>query len=251
MSKKVDDNAASPVKRKRNKLATMKRIINKTERMIKEKGYAKTSTNHIAKEAGVSIALIYKYFPDGKPEIVQKIRKKSILFSSITNISDYDLKGVIGSDPTPEMVIEKGRRFLLAFIAYNRRYAFLNNALEIAFLEKKDKEKLQSEDEKRKSEENNQETWNYDDFYQPYYDAVSKVLIQMGVTDEAWQNKLSKLLVNTFNSLIRQQVNYENLVDTDEELADFLIDLLVGYITLRTDFLPIPNEKISEFDISK
>jgi len=239
MSKLVEEKPTPTIKRKRNKEATIKRIINKTERMIKEKGYAKTSTNHIAKAAGVSIALIYKYFPNGKPDIVQQIRKKSLLFMGITNISDNNLEAVVGSEPTPEIIREKGKRFLLAFIAYCRRYAFLDNALEIAYLEKKDKEKLLINDEKQKLEDINYDTWDYDDFYQPYYDAVSRVLIQIGIKDKEKQIKISKLLVNTFISLIRQQVNYENLVDNDEELADFLIDLLEGYVTLRQDILSL------------
>ena len=157
----------------------------------------------------------------------------------ITNISDNNLEIVIGSEPTPEIIREKGKRFLLAFIAYCRRYAFLDNALEIAFLEMKDKEKFMRSDEKQKLEEEDDEKWDYDDFYQPYYDAVSKILIQIGINDKDIQIKISKLLVNTFTSLIRQQINYENLVDNDEELADFLIDLLQGYVTLRQDFLSL------------
>ena len=231
-------------KRKRNKEATIKRIINKTERMIKEKGYARTSTNHIAKAAGVSIALIYKYFPNGKPDIVQQIRKKSLLFMGIMNISDHNLEDMLGSELNPEIIREKGKLFLLAFIAYCRRYAFLDNALEIAYLEKKDKEKFMTTDEKQELNEND-EIWDYDDFYQPYYDAVSKMLIQIGIKDKTKQIKISKLLVNTFSSLIRQQLNYENLVDNDEELADFLIDLLVGYVRLRQDVLSLSiDEKL-------
>ena len=227
MSKKADDKPATPVKRKRNKEATINRIINKTKKMIKEKGYALTSTNHIAKEAGVSIALIYKYFPSGKPEIVQNITRRSFFFSIINSTSDYDSEIVIGEDPSPELLLEKAKRFLIAYIAYNRQYAFLNNALEIAYLEKKDKLK-----NKQKFEDSDviNESWDYDDYYKPYYEAVIKVLVIIGITDEVEQIKMSKLLVNTFNSIIRQQINYENLVDTDEELADFLIDLLVGYV---------------------
>jgi len=246
MTKPVSEKPAKNVKRKRNKETTIKRIIRKTEKMIKEKGYVKTTTNHIAKESDVSIALIYKYFPGGKPDIVQQIRRRSLLFNKISDINDIDLKNMIEPkflDLEPEVIIERGRRFLLAYIAYHRRYMFLDNALEIAFLETMDKQKSKKEDEKKVNKEVSNESWDYDAYNKPYYQVVSNVLVHLGIKDQKLQIKLSKLLVNSFNCLIRQHINYGNLVDSDEELAQFLIDVLLGYVDLRYEFLSLPPSK--------
>ena len=40
--------------------------------LISKNGYHKTSTNHVAKSAKISIGTIYKYFPQGKEDIIRK-----------------------------------------------------------------------------------------------------------------------------------------------------------------------------------
>ena len=59
--------------RKRDKDAKIQKILETTRKMIEERGYLATTTNHIAKAANISIALLYKYFPEGKLAILQQI----------------------------------------------------------------------------------------------------------------------------------------------------------------------------------
>jgi AcrR family transcriptional regulator len=57
--------------RHRNRAAKTEAIIEAARELIGKKGYSATSTNHIAKAAGVSVGLVYKYFPAGKDDITK------------------------------------------------------------------------------------------------------------------------------------------------------------------------------------
>jgi AcrR family transcriptional regulator len=57
----------------RNKGQKVGNILASTKRLIEDEGYERVTIRDIAKESGVSVGLIYKYFPGGKPEIVREI----------------------------------------------------------------------------------------------------------------------------------------------------------------------------------
>ena len=63
----LDRNAAPGEKRRitRDKKAKIYAIIGATRSLIETMGYNKVTIRDIAASAGVSIALIYKYFPNG------------------------------------------------------------------------------------------------------------------------------------------------------------------------------------------
>ena len=77
------------LQRKRNKKAKIERIVEVTKKMIEEKGYMRTNTNRIAEAAGVSVGLVYKYFPSGKNDIAYEIsvRYHSPIADSIQHIN--------------------------------------------------------------------------------------------------------------------------------------------------------------------
>lgn len=56
--------------------------------LVLEKGYHKTSTNHIAEAAQISIGTVYRYFPNGKSDIILKYfeNSKDIVF----NVNDFE-----------------------------------------------------------------------------------------------------------------------------------------------------------------
>jgi len=62
----------------RNKQEKINLIYDTFFKLILKKGYHKTSTNHVAKSAKVSIGTIYKYFPKGKEDIIRKYFEKSM-----------------------------------------------------------------------------------------------------------------------------------------------------------------------------
>jgi AcrR family transcriptional regulator len=57
----------------RNKDEKISSILEATKRLIETVGYENVTIRDIAGEANVSIGLIYKYFPGGKPEIIRDI----------------------------------------------------------------------------------------------------------------------------------------------------------------------------------
>lgn len=62
----------------RNKQEKIDLIYNTFFNLILKKGYHKTSTNHVAKAAKISIGTIYKYFPKGKEDIIRKYFEESM-----------------------------------------------------------------------------------------------------------------------------------------------------------------------------
>ena len=57
----------------RNKAEKINGILQASKKLIEDLGYENVTMRDIASEADVSIGLIYKYFPDGKPEIIREI----------------------------------------------------------------------------------------------------------------------------------------------------------------------------------
>jgi AcrR family transcriptional regulator len=70
-AEKFDQGDSTSVKR--NKEAKITSIQNATCTLIEAKGYEKVTIRDIAESAGVSIGLIYKYFPGGKFDILKGI----------------------------------------------------------------------------------------------------------------------------------------------------------------------------------
>ena len=86
----------SPKKFSRNKQEKINLIYKTFFRLILEHGYHKTSTNHVAKSAKISIGTIYKYFPKGKEDIIRNYFEESMkqFFKRINllNINDENIK---------------------------------------------------------------------------------------------------------------------------------------------------------------
>ncbi len=59
----------------RRSQVTYDAIIEATTQLLIEKGYAATTTNHIAKRAGVSIGSLYQYFPNKEAIAVELLQR--------------------------------------------------------------------------------------------------------------------------------------------------------------------------------
>lgn len=59
-------------KTRRNRQEKIDLIYKTFFNLVLELGYDRTSTNHVAKEAQISIGTIYRYFPNGKTDIILK-----------------------------------------------------------------------------------------------------------------------------------------------------------------------------------
>jgi len=62
-----------PKKNVRNKAGKISKILEASKKLIEDRNYENVTIRDIAGEADVSVGLIYKYFPGGKPEIIREI----------------------------------------------------------------------------------------------------------------------------------------------------------------------------------
>ncbi len=198
---------------------TIKRILRITKRLIKDNGYANVSTNQIAREVGVSIGLIYKYFNKGKPDIVKEIIMDSGFIRGFTGIKLESIKQEIENIQklSEKPIRELLKTFFRLCIIYTRRMKKIIAALEIAYLS--DKGSFKDSDE-----------FDLDDFYKPIIDTISKLLLFIGRENDI---QTSKLLFNTFNNIIVRHVIFGKITENDEKLAEFLSKLLISYIKLE------------------
>jgi len=210
---------------------TKKKILRVTERLIKEKGYSKVSNNQIAKEAGVSIGLLYKYFriPEfdskvkpsikektllmGKPVIIYELIKNSTFVRGFKSIGKEELKmrfeniqKLTGNDVRDNII-----DFFLFFINFHRRKKAIITALEIAYLS--DKKMFKN--------------FDLDYFYKDLIDTISSLLVFIGREND---KELSKFLFNMFNNIIIRHVIFGKITESDKKLAGDLADVLISYI---------------------
>ncbi len=76
---------------------TVEAILEATARILAERGYEKTNTNHIAERAGVSVGSLYQYFPNKESLIMALMEQHcnevaSLLESHLNNLFDAPLE---------------------------------------------------------------------------------------------------------------------------------------------------------------
>jgi len=62
----------------RNKQEKIDKIFDIFFDLVLKNGYDKTSTNNVAEASGLSIGTVYRYFPEGKKDIIRKYFEKSV-----------------------------------------------------------------------------------------------------------------------------------------------------------------------------
>ena len=107
----------------RNKPQKIAEIKKTTRELIEQDGYLQVTNHGIAKAAGVSIGLVYKYFPRGKPDIL-----KSIVLD-FNEVFQKDLPSITKSNW--EMVL---KHLLESFVKLHKKNLELTKAMEIAML---------------------------------------------------------------------------------------------------------------------
>lgn len=122
MGKKLQQKRA----RVRDKDAKISRIIDATASLIEANGYANVTTREIARAADVSNGLVFKYFPDGKPDIVKAIMIDKFVFE----ILDIYMPDAAKFDDFEVYL----RAALTGSIAYARRHREIYTSMTIASL---------------------------------------------------------------------------------------------------------------------
>jgi AcrR family transcriptional regulator len=198
-------------KRVRDKDQKINKILRTSLKLLITKGYNKITTNHIAEKAGVAIGTLYKYFPDGKSDILKGIFKMSIEerleeFES-DKIDKIDLNHI--EDLRNSTMYKKT---LLQNISEHRQYPTFIEAYETEILTNK---KFYREIREA--------------YYAPsVYDvAVKKVLSDGGkalkfLKDQFFRISLIKEI------LIHRYVLFPDMFESDEELADIIIEIFIA-----------------------
>lgn len=101
---------------KRDKKAKIISIQEATCMLIETKGYGNVTIRDIAEAAGVSIGLIYKYFPGGKFDILKEISSRYtgelLMINKPENINFHDFPGYIRNVISNILQYTKDNRFL-------------------------------------------------------------------------------------------------------------------------------------------
>jgi AcrR family transcriptional regulator len=204
-------NCAEKPLKKRNKKAKIDRIVWATKKMIEEKGYMDTNTNRIAEAAGVSVGLIYKYFPFGKAEIAHEIslRYHSPIADSIQKINMAKI--------TKPGFREKLVHALLDWIEIHRRNIQFIRAMDIATMLNPLLHKGTAEMVKRTAEKGQPFLW------------PEKAL----TPDSAELKELTLALFHTVESVVLRHVTSMQVCNSDQQLAEFLADIVTGTILNR------------------
>ncbi|WP_424358455.1 TetR/AcrR family transcriptional regulator [Methanocella sp. MCL-LM] len=112
--------------RVRNKADKISRILSASKQLIETAGYENVTIRDIAGEAGVSVGLIYKYFPGGKPEIIREIG-----MSLVTEMTGAGKPGSVDFDDFPGFL----RGFFGRTVEYYRENRRFIAALMVATLQ--------------------------------------------------------------------------------------------------------------------
>jgi AcrR family transcriptional regulator len=195
-----------------NRELSIKKIVKATEEVIEEKGYFDTKIKDIHEKADVSIGLIYKYFPKGKPEIIIEIMKREPIFQGITNITDDRINQILNL-PSKEFV-KAVKRVFIAIIQTHRKQAIYGPAVERA---------MQS------NKELYAELYELSNSNMALIPVISRILQKFNYPEERLEQR-SELIIHTIDSLIHRHTFYGEIVDTDEELADYLTELFLKFV---------------------
>lgn len=112
----------SDKKFKRDKSSKIEKIIHVMADLIAEKGYEGFSVNDIPEKAGLSIGTVYRYFPQGKEDILKEIMKRNI--QSYLKLAKFD-------QVTEGNFRESWRDLIQSYIAMHREDMILGVAMRV------------------------------------------------------------------------------------------------------------------------
>jgi AcrR family transcriptional regulator len=192
--------------RRRNRAAKTEAIIEAARELIGKKGYAATTTNYIAKAAGVSIGLVYKYFPAGKDDITYQISLRD--HSSIV--------GTLFEAQAKENELRKRlHSMFLAWIKQHQENEPFLRAMNISMLSSPRQ-------------------------FRGYVDVVERTAGKMhslfwphegrNLDSSEHAKKLTLALFHMIESVIHRHILQVRMFEKDEELAEFLTKIVISVV---------------------
>ncbi|MFW9996207.1 MAG: TetR/AcrR family transcriptional regulator [Candidatus Odinarchaeota archaeon] len=205
---------SSPKKRSYDRTQKIKAIQSATADLVLKEGYQNLTTKEIAKQAGTSIGLLYKYFPGGKAEII-KTSAEEIAQDALKN---FKMSGEHLDLPPDIDMQDFIRKSMLRSIKDHRRNKEMDLALELAYHENPDVfGPLGLE---------NYETYN--NFASNMF--IALVSERLGIEIE---EKFSKFIIQVVDATIHRHVILIPAAPSDEELADALTGLVFDLLSAR------------------
>jgi AcrR family transcriptional regulator len=192
--------------RHRNRAAKTEAIVEATRELIGEKGYSATSTNHIAKAAGVSVGLVYKYFPAGKDDITYQISLRDH-----SSIVETLFEAQVKESELPKRL----HRMFVAWIKQHQENEPFLRAMNISMLSNPRQ-------------------------FRGYVDVVERTAGKMhslfwpteGRSSDSSEHdkKLTLALFHMIESVIHRHILSARMFDKDEELAEFLTKIVINVV---------------------
>ncbi len=191
------------IKFKRNKQEKIESIYKSFFDLVLENGYGKTSTNKVAEIAKVSIGTIYRYFPEGKKDIIRKYFENSVETSfELEEFEKFDMSNIAS--------IFGG--FVSNVLKHHKENKAYHMAFRSAILSDSD---LAQAHEERVNE-------------------ISKGLVnKLRETSEFFKSREKIRLIRSFafiynivNAIIYHHIVFMDLFEKDEDLIDYVSNLL-------------------------
>jgi AcrR family transcriptional regulator len=197
--------------RKRDKKAKIERIIEATKRMIEEKGYMATNTNRISEVAGVSVGLIYKYFPEGKADIAYEVslRYHTAIVEAIPFINAAEI--------TEHGFRDRLVHVLLNWIEQHRKNIEFVRAMDMGMLQNPVLYVGYANIVKKAAEKGELLLWPQE---------------TSGIETEELKT-LTLALFHTIESVVHRHLTSIQIYKTDKQLAEFLADVVLGVMSSR------------------
>jgi len=180
-------------------------ILDTFKTLVIENGYDNLSTRHIAKSAGISVGIIYHYFPSGKPSIAMRYLER------ITQ-SIFDPELFIGASD------EEGQRklytdFIRKHLVSHKENLAIHRALDQAILGSEEVRKCNSE------------------IIRMNLKKVAEDLMNRGLYKEIPPLYVIKRFIVNFKlieAVIHRHLLVEPFFDSDNELVEFLTKVFLS-----------------------
>jgi AcrR family transcriptional regulator len=188
----------------RNKQEKIDLIYNNFFNLILKYGYHKTSTNHVAKHAKISIGTIYKYFPKGKEDIIRKY-----FVDSMQTMLDREDLNSINSDNIRDSL----NHFILELFKNHVENKGYNLAFRSAI--QSDKALLDAHKEK---------VFN---LFKDRAQKLRKINKNFNKIPEERLIETFIFLYNLINAILYHHLSVMKLFDSDDKLVEYLSELVV------------------------
>ena len=189
--------------RQESKKSTIQKIVRTTKMMILRDGYNTITTTKIAKEADISVGIIYSYFPEGKPAIAKEIFKEGII-----DLIDDKLISSLNEDTFLPFI----KQLLTKFVSQHKENKSILIAMSIAVL-------------------TNEEIFKDFPFLdQMEFDLVKRLFLAMkelGWYKDPVSSITEILLLKIIDILVHHHIVYEKIFESDSELIEFLTEFTV------------------------